>query len=458
MPNNNNKKKGISKSSRKEEAKKKAVASAAAAGAAIPAPTTTLKMDVKDSDLFDESNWLVQRRRDEEFGTYFVAKQDIRKGDVIGYDLEMLKVCLPCGDAPPNTNPFTNHFQRFKLHCVECNTPLSKNKKAYIECPHHRDDGDNNNKNGHCRCMQVYCSTKCQEWAWDHYHSVQDGDRVGQLVKYTMQGFTTSRLVVLFASKLVAMYKVGKTKNSKLIDFVDTLLETFKLPPMMSDESTGVDVTRVMEQIHDQVILVASSLSETIGQHMIVTGDGASLGMLGVGPDNKDSFSNKDWSPALPKPFHTTKGLVKCIALITSYCFGDMTWMAMMGPTNFFNHSCIPNAATSSIMGNVWTITATRDIPKGSQVFICYLDIANTPRKTRREVLKVQHGFVCNCKLCIADDVDNQAKTAVCDYCHKTAKQRNVDRLRNCTRCKTVRYCGREVRFFSSCFLLSYFS
>ena len=411
MPNNKK------KNSSKKSSKKKAEEAAAAATPSAAPPGKSSKTAAKD--MFDESNWLVERRQDAKFGSYFVAKEDIKAGTLIGMDKDMVKVCLPC-DAPASTNYVS--MENFALQCSECCAPI-RSKKAGYECPHHQG-----------QCLQLYCSKKCQEWAWDHYHSVQNGEQLGQLVKYTMSGFSNTRLCLLFACKLIALYKVGKTKNAKVIEFIDTLLETYELPPMIKDEPANMD------QLHQKVIEVASVFA--LGEHIVLAPNGKQL-ILGVRTENE--IAAKDWPPSLPKPFHTTQGIVKCLALITSYCFADMKSMTLMGPTNFFNHSCVPNAATS-FTDNVGEIEAIQDIPKGAQVFICYLNMVTTSRKHRRLLLKMQHGFICSCPLCLADDVANDAPTAICDYCSKTAKQQGVETLRNCSRCNNVRYCGREVR------------
>ena len=85
-------------------------------------------------------------------------------------------------------------------------------------------------------------------------------------------------------------------------------------------------------------------------------------------------------------------------------------------------------------------IFAKRDIMPGEQVFICYYDLNNkTPPAGRRSKLEFQHGFVCQCEQCIADE-----ESPTCDNCKKTTAESGVEKLRKCTRCWGYRYCGRE--------------
>ena len=132
----------------------------------------------KEVDMFDSSNWLVQREKNAKYGNYFVAKEDIREGAVIGRDKSILRLFVD-----PSV-------------CMECGSKLGNSKP--VVCPHHEG-----------KCKQIYCSTECQEWAWSHYHSVQDGARLGRLVEYCKTGLTNTRLSLLMTCKLIAFYKVN---------------------------------------------------------------------------------------------------------------------------------------------------------------------------------------------------------------------------------------------------------
>lgn len=72
---------------------------------------------------------------------------------------------------------------------------------------------------------------------------------------------------------------------------------------------------------------------------------------------------------------------------------------------SLFNHSCDPNAAWVCF-GDVMVIRATRDIPKGSEVFISYL---SDPSFSKREERLRQYFDKCMCDLCTLDRADGEA-------------------------------------------------
>ncbi|KAF3911074.1 hypothetical protein AA313_de0204931 [Arthrobotrys entomopaga] len=69
-------------------------------------------------------------------------------------------------------------------------------------------------------------------------------------------------------------------------------------------------------------------------------------------------------------------------------------------PTSFINHSCLPNASRA-IFSNMVFITATTDIPKGTEVFLNYMgDDYNYKGKDRHTLIEEKFGFDCLCSLC----------------------------------------------------------
>ncbi|KAI2602232.1 hypothetical protein GGR54DRAFT_531612 [Hypoxylon sp. NC1633] len=65
------------------------------------------------------------------------------------------------------------------------------------------------------------------------------------------------------------------------------------------------------------------------------------------------------------------------------------------------NHSCIPNSTVPTTNGIIITSYATRDIPAGEEITICYGtgDGTDYEARTRQERMQAL-GFVCDCKAC----------------------------------------------------------
>ena len=102
--------------------------------------------------LSDPDNWLCGKVTNQQYGHHMVAKIDIKKGSLIGYDKPIFRLSMD-----PN-------------ECVECQAELTD---AAVGCAGH----NNHNgiyKEGHPCCLQRYCSVACQQWAWEHYHQAQN--------------------------------------------------------------------------------------------------------------------------------------------------------------------------------------------------------------------------------------------------------------------------------------------
>ncbi|KAJ9052623.1 hypothetical protein DSO57_1032398 [Entomophthora muscae] len=67
---------------------------------------------------------------------------------------------------------------------------------------------------------------------------------------------------------------------------------------------------------------------------------------------------------------------------------------------SFFNHSCVPSALVS-FSGNRIRVVLNRDVAKGEQIFISYLNPDSfSTKKELNEFIKRKYGFDCNCSQC----------------------------------------------------------
>jgi hypothetical protein len=64
----------------------------------------------------------------------------------------------------------------------------------------------------------------------------------------------------------------------------------------------------------------------------------------------------------------------------------------------YFNHSCSPNVIYKIFNNKIYFYTL-RDIKKGEELYITYID-PTEDRKKRKEKLFTTYGFICNCELC----------------------------------------------------------
>ncbi|KAL3696784.1 hypothetical protein R1sor_010860 [Riccia sorocarpa] len=82
---------------------------------------------------------------------------------------------------------------------------------------------------------------------------------------------------------------------------------------------------------------------------------------------------------------------------------------------SMLSHSCRPNCCFSS-EGRVMYVRATRDVPKGTELCISYINLYE-PRSTRRMQLAVTKHFLCSCERCtepFALSVDRFLEGCIC--------------------------------------------
>lgn len=207
-----------------------------------------------------------------------------------------------------------------------------------------------------------------------------------KLIEWTRMGVASSRTNSLLVVKLMAMYKFPD-RNRETLGFVEDLMGTQRL------------TTAVKQDLFFQTKAVYIR---------------AALG------DNK-----------IPPIALDDNWMKKAMQVFMSNSFGQLNYSYLMGASNFFNHSCIPNVELKTGSDNITAIMALREIPKGEQAFIsCVRD--DTPKSDRRTILEATYGFRCECELCVRHD-----KYPHCEQCDQKATKR-------CTRCKCAMYCSRE--------------
>jgi hypothetical protein len=82
------------------------------------------------------------------------------------------------------------------------------------------------------------------------------------------------------------------------------------------------------------------------------------------------------------------------------------------GAASAINHSCRPNCVPTFWIRPrrappALQVTACRTIRAGEEITIAYCD-ASAPRRLRRETLRKNYGFLCDCPLCRGDDSDDR--------------------------------------------------
>jgi len=83
----------------------------------------------------------------------------------------------------------------------------------------------------------------------------------------------------------------------------------------------------------------------------------------------------------------------------SSALFPNYEGIALFPHVAALNHSCIPNCTVTYLDSNEIVVFALRDILKGEELTISYVD-QEKPQDVRCEELKERYGFICGCDAC----------------------------------------------------------
>ena len=87
---------------------------------------------------------------------------------------------------------------------------------------------------------------------------------------------------------------------------------------------------------------------------------------------------------------------------------GKQTWCGLNPLFTMFNHDCDPAATwypLNNVGGGALDVRATRDIKKGDQIFISYVDISLS-EEARRNSVQLYLGKICECARCLRERGD----------------------------------------------------
>lgn len=90
---------------------------------------------------------------------------------------------------------------------------------------------------------------------------------------------------------------------------------------------------------------------------------------------------------------------------------GKQTWCGLNPLFTMFNHDCDPAAtwySSNETGGGTLEVSAVRDIKKGDQIFVSYVDISLS-EETRRNAVQLYLGKICGCARCLREREDAAA-------------------------------------------------
>lgn len=273
-----------------------------------------------------------------EKGRYIVTNSDIKLGDILFVEKPFAYVVLP---------------DQYHQHCHHC----CKKFIAPIPCMH-------------CT-LALYCSSACRVDSWENYHMWE----CGGLVLFHSVGIAHLGLRVALVSS-----SVSKSERFHQVYSLITHIED-----MMPEDLYQYSLTAVLMNLYLKHHTTYFSANKN-GFTFKVMG-GCILHHIAQMICNGHAITKVDFSSTSTKK-NTVSEEKQRIAT------------AIYPSASMMNHSCDPNI-TNSFVNDYLVVQASRNIPKGEEVFNCYGPHFHTTKLSeRQEILRNQYFFDCKCVRC----------------------------------------------------------
>lgn len=274
------------------------------------------------------------------YGNGIVASRNIKKGEAILNEIPVLAASLSI------------------TRCFHCFKSVRKDTPVFCQlCK---------------RSTMLYCSQQCFDSANDLYHPVLCGKGYRTILQYAAMGCSNSCKIPLMMMRLVATL-IHKNLHTTI-------------DPSTVGMRANFNITKNFEILKNMPL-------DIYIRSLALLWDMFDLSRY---PQfDIEWYLKWSWFINNNAYGYTYKGdQAKC----------EASGVAYYSVASFFNHSCVPNAKwviDSDETGNNITVTATKNIAKGEQVFIAYID-TNRSYKDRQNAL-YQYCFTCKCPRCCSE-------------------------------------------------------
>eukprot|EP01062_Namystynia_karyoxenos_P011244 TRINITY_DN14015_c0_g3_i1.p1 TRINITY_DN14015_c0_g3~~TRINITY_DN14015_c0_g3_i1.p1 ORF type:complete len:539 (+),score=146.58 TRINITY_DN14015_c0_g3_i1:87-1703(+) len=273
--------------------------------------------------------------------------------------------------------------------CAVCTTDVSDVPGGGLRCER-------------CCGAEVYCSTDCQQAAWQDWHephcrapgeSDSVAERMMQLrdllrtaqteLSQCMAIFVAVRLIGAEAARINRMRRTGDDGPIHPLRFALGHGGLARLT-----DGADKDFLHNMQYSHDVRLAQFEKLLEVLGP-------GA------CHPNTRIQYGD------VPFDFMWYRDMWLRVApnAIDICPLSHMEVCSLLGAGSFFNHDCDPNVTHLSLAGkesHVVMFKTLRPVKKGEQLTISYVEDTQTVWH-RRERLRASYGFLCACQRCLRE-------------------------------------------------------
>ncbi|XP_055639300.1 histone-lysine N-trimethyltransferase SMYD5 [Toxorhynchites rutilus septentrionalis] len=363
---------------------------------------------------------LIEIRQTTNKGRGVFSTADIKSGTVLSEESPLIscqfpwnaayaylacEYCLrPLETAECNVRRLTNDFT-INLPYPEC-CPTQNQLEAHTKCS---------------ACSEMYCSEQCLENALKYYHKVlcRDGEKdnkehaINKIVEFWKKiHYPPETSSITLILKIIGMFKQCDDVSELHMKFKDFVSETTNEDLMICHKLLGENFADQINQLYSLITVAFDTASDERLQWFTLTGFQSLLAMVGTNGQGIGTSSFADWVRNVSEMDLTEKQRKSVDVLIDNLytklddvvgSFLNNEGSALYSNQSKVNHSCAPNAECRfPYSNNVLALTTVRDIRKGEEICISYLDECSLERSrhSRQKKLLENYLFLCQCDKC----------------------------------------------------------
>lgn len=309
-------------------------------------------------------------------------------------------------------------------HCLEPLETANENavrlaNDANIVLPNHECCATRKNFHVKCpNCPVMFCSTSCQEEAWNGYHKTLCHvdpnhplavlDELWRSVHYPPETSSIFLIVRILASIVQA-----SNPEEQMSQYMNLMHDTVNKKEALVHKMLGEKFTDQLEQLRMATASVFASFP-VVQSLLSPDGFAALMALVGRNSQGVGTSAFAVWVKKVEKlPFKNSQEKVKMDELIDAVyaaidahagAFLNNEGSGLFAKQSTINHSCEPNAAVEFPFNNhELVVNAGRDISAGEEIFISYIDECDLERSrhSRNKILRENYLFNCDCMKCM---------------------------------------------------------
>lgn len=305
-------------------------------------------------------------------GRFVITNQDVKQGDVLFIEKPYAFVVLP---------------DHYKDHCHHCTKVLV----APIPCPN---------------CVDVlFCGNVCETAALSSYHHWECGGM--SLMSAVGVAHLGLRIILATGPPSQVLHKADTTSQHSQADGINCLQDPYSavhsLVPHIKDMSlddifqyTATAELLALYLVHKTDYFKKDTKSLKVESDVLTEVCGLLLRHIAQLVCNAHAITKVDCEKSLPE---FSDGRANTVIAESQQRIAT----AIYPSASMMNHSCDPNII-NSFFNEILIVKASRDIPKGEEVFNCYgPHFQRMGTAERQAALQAQYFFYCDCTACVTN-------------------------------------------------------